>query len=322
MNAFRPGRACVVAVLMAVAVLVAAPAADAARSGRISYTPVRGSTAVRGPVTALGSGNLTYHGGKVMKNKSVAYAIFWEPAHLQTGAGTSVSATYNSLLARYFGDVGNTGFYNVNTQYFQMSGGLTQFIRNAASRGGTWVDTAPYPASGCVDSATPGNCLTDTQIRAEVAHAIAVNDWTVSGTHAFFVFTSKGEGSCFGSSCAFTDYCGYHSYYRSGGKKVIYANMPYTGTKLGSCGAPKTPNGDIDADSTINVTSHEQVEQVTDPYLDAWYDAAGYENADKCAWDFGSVSLNGNTANQNLHGHYYIMQRAWSNASSSCVLSM
>ncbi len=32
------------------------------------------------------------------------------------------------------------------------------------------------------------------------------------------------------------------------------------------------------------VTSHEIREAVTDPDLDAWYDAAGYEADDKCAW--------------------------------------
>jgi len=32
------------------------------------------------------------------------------------------------------------------------------------------------------------------------------------------------------------------------------------------------------------VTSHEIREAATDPDLNAWYDAAGYENDDKCAW--------------------------------------
>ena len=32
------------------------------------------------------------------------------------------------------------------------------------------------------------------------------------------------------------------------------------------------------------VTSHEIREAATDPDLNAWYDAAGYEADDKCAW--------------------------------------
>jgi len=29
-------------------------------------------------------------------------------------------------------------------------------------------------------------------------------------------------------------------------------------------------------------------EATTDPGLNAWYDVRGYENADKCAWSFGT----------------------------------
>jgi len=38
------------------------------------------------------------------------------------------------------------------------------------------------------------------------------------------------------------------------------------------------------ADMLTIVTSHEIREAVTDPDLNAWYDAAGYEADDKCAW--------------------------------------
>jgi hypothetical protein len=34
--------------------------------------------------------------------------------------------------------------------------------------------------------------------------------------------------------------------------------------------------------------SHEHNEAITDPLGNAWYDLVGYENIDKCAWNFGS----------------------------------
>ena len=263
---------------------------------------------------------LLYNGGPVM-NSSVTYAIFWEPTTLQDGTGTQVSTTYNSLLQNYFGDIGGSGVYNVNTQYYDSTG----HIANNSTFGGSWIDTSAYPTSQCTDSATPQNCLTDAQIQTEVASAMTANNWTSGPTHMFFVFTSSGEGSCFdsgSSACAFTQYCAYHSFFSdSNNQPIIYANMPYTGTNLDACGVTTSPNNDFAADSTINVTSHEHMEAVTDPQLNAWYDAQGNENGDKCAWNFGTPSLDNGNANVQWNSHFYLVQQEWSNASSGCTLS-
>ena len=40
-----------------------------------------------------------------------------------------------------------------------------------------------------------------------------------------------------------------------------------------------------------SIIAHELEEAVTDPDLNAWYDTRGYENADKCAWTFGTTHL-------------------------------
>ena len=37
-----------------------------------------------------------------------------------------------------------------------------------------------------------------------------------------------------------------------------------------------------------NVSGHEISEARSDPRLNAWYDSSGAENADKCAWSFGT----------------------------------
>ncbi len=262
---------------------------------------------------------LIYNGGPVMQSGTIDYAIFWEPPKLQDGMTTSVSAHYNSLLQQYFGDIGGSALYNVASQYYDNRSG---HIVNSATFGGAWVDTTSYPASGCIDSATPAGCLTDVQIQAEVTRAMNVNSWTSGLNHIFFVFTSDGEGSCFdstGGMCSFTYYCAYHSAFEdSNNHPVIYANMPYTGTVLSACGVGNSPNNDPAADSTINVTSHEQMEAVTDPLLNAWYDTQGNEIGDKCAWNFGSVNLDGGQANEHWHQDYYLVQQEWSNALDGC----
>lgn len=240
--------------------------------------------------------NLTYHGGQVMAGTANVYAIFWEPT------GSTVSANYNSLIKRYFGDVGSSGLYHNNSQYTQTGGG---FSSNAVLAG-SWVDTASYP----------GNTLQDSQIQGEVTHAQQVNHWTSSIDNIFFVFTAKNENICSGGSCSFTTFCAYHGFF---GSHTIYAAMPYTGTNLSACGVSTSPNGDFNADSTINVTSHEQIEAATDPLLNAWYDRSGSEIGDKCAWNFGPTNSHGGDVTWN--GHTYEVQKEWDNHISGCALS-
>lgn len=263
---------------------------------------------------------LTYNGGPIMQTE-VSYAIFWEPATLQDGSATHVSSTYNSLIQRYFNDIGGSGLYGTNTQYYDNN----HRILNNSTFGGAWLDTSAYPPSTCTDTATPGNCLVDTDLQAEVQRAITINHWTGGLNSMFFVFTSLGEGSCFdtgSSSCSFTEYCGYHSFFNgSSHNPVIYANMPYTATSLNGCGVPTSPNNDIDVDSTLSVTSHEQMEAVTDPKLNAWYDNQGNEIGDKCAWNFSNINQDNNTANIQLNSNFYLVQQEWSNAIDGCTLT-
>src|SRR5579884_1476050 len=249
---------------------------------------------------------LEYNNGPVMRQTSITYAIFWEPATLQDGTPTRVSANYHGLIERYFADIGGSGIYSVNTQYYDGGGSIT----NSSSFGGAWVDTSAYPSSDCNDSATPNDCMSDGQFQLEVLKAMQANGWSGGLNHMFFVFTSLGEGSCVdtaSSACSFTQYCAYHSAFQSSdGQTVIYANMPYAGTSLDGCGVSFSPNNDIDADSTINVLSHEHMEAVTDPLGNAWYDALGDEIGDKCAWNFGTPSLDNGQADVQWNNHYYL----------------
>jgi hypothetical protein len=259
--------------------------------------------------------NLTYHGGKVLRsNRTVA--IYWQPS------GWSMASGYSSTINQYFADVaaasGSTGnVYAVETQYYDGTGSIAY----SSSFGGSVVDTNPYPASGCSDTVSQtSNCLSDSQIRSELQRLYGAGALGAADANTtYFVFTAKNVGSCYSSgSCAFSQYCAYHSNVSLGGTTVQYANQPYADTVPSACDAGYHPNGaSTDADATINVASHEHRESINDPLGNAWYDRQGYEGSDKCAWNFGSIS---GGYNQTINGHHYALQQEWSNASSGCAL--
>jgi hypothetical protein len=265
------------------------------------------------------------------------YAIFWLPSRLQNGAATSLPAHYQrvqtSLLSLYPGH----SLDNNNTQYYDRSRvgylDFTHYIQNIGSFAGAYVDTNPYPTSGCYDGVTGYNCITDAQVQAEIQRVVILNGWTPNINTMFFLYTSRGEGSCAGASCSYTDYCAYHSYFLSSGAPVVYANMPYGDTNYCQVPGTPSPNGDPAGDAAATVTSHELTEAITDPELNAWYGQnLSDEIGDKCAWNYGTNTWDSGQANESwpvsLGGIYlpgygpiynFELQQEWDQHANACV---
>jgi hypothetical protein len=92
---------------------------------------------------------------------------------------------------------------------------------------------------------------------------MALMGWTSGPNKMFLLYASSGEGSCLGSSCAYTQYCACHSYIGTS-PPVIYANMPFGNLSVCAAGQP-SPNGHAVADSLTSTASHEVTEAITDP---------------------------------------------------------
>jgi len=209
--------------------------------------------------------------------------------------------------------------YSTETQYYDTTGPIAY----SQTFGGSTTTTDSFPASGCPRYSGYPVCLTDAQILRQIQRVIAAKGWTAGPTRAFFLFLPKNVGTCTDGSgrvCAFTWFCAYHSFAGSGATEVLYANMPYADTVPSACGTGQRPNG-TDADDTINIASHEHREMINDPLGNAWYDAAGYEGSDKCAWIFGPSLGSTPTGqyNQVIHSHFYYLQEEWTNAHATCV---
>jgi hypothetical protein len=74
---------------------------------------------------------------------------------------------------------------------------------------------------------------------------------------------------------------------------------------------------------TVVANANELEETDPDPDLNAWFDTQGYENADKCAWNFGTTSSAANGAKHNLTlgGKQYLVQQNWIATAGPCALS-
>ena len=123
------GIAALIVIALMPATSFAATSTRAAKSHWIHIFPHKGHTPQGANVPRAGSasGNVVYNGGPVMAGTMNVYAIFWEPA------SSSVSTQYNTLIKRYFNDVGGSPLYNNNNQYTQQPDG--KFPSNAVLKG-------------------------------------------------------------------------------------------------------------------------------------------------------------------------------------------
>jgi hypothetical protein len=77
----------------------------------------------------------------------------------------------------------------------------------------------------------------------------------------------------------------------------------------------KSPNRSPGADGMASIIVHELEEAVTDPVFTGWMDPQGYENSDKCSWNFGGVKTapNGSKYNVTLRKRPFLIQQNWIN---------
>ncbi|HKI94800.1 MAG TPA: hypothetical protein VJ992_05860 [Gemmatimonadales bacterium] len=255
-----------------------------------------------------------YHGGPIIPSEHVV-AIYWASSTIYGGGptpNTTGSAAQDGSLVGYFlSNLGGSPYYNINTTYYD---GSNVHVANDLSYAGFWATSANAPTSG--------QTVSDGAIQTQIASGFASGALTYDASTVYAVFGGPGVnlGGGFGSS-----YCAYHGNFSWNGHDVKYAVMPHNYDYPSGCSALSgSPNNDYAADAEVNTLAHELEEANTDPDLNAWYDRRGYENADKCAWKFGSTytTSNGAVANIQVGSKDFLVQQNWVNAGSGgCLLS-
>jgi len=211
---------------------------------------------------------------------------------------------------------------NNNTQYYDTS----SYIANAGKFAGSYIDKSLYPGKDCVDPlgiSNSHNCISDGDVENEVAKVMGIKGWKGGVNNLFMVFTSSNEGECFtsNSDCAYSNYCGYHTYFTSGSTDVIYAYLPYGNTSYCQVSGAPSPNGFPDADTASTAASHELTEAITDPELDAWFDSSGSEIGDECDYYYGIALWDGGKATEQWNGLNFFIQTEYSNLTQGYYLT-
>jgi hypothetical protein len=255
------------------------------------------------PALAIGNNGIQWHGGLVMHGTTNVYYIWY-------GDWSGNSAP--TILETFANSIGGSPYYNINTTYWDYRAGVvTQVSNDVAFQGSAY------------DNYSRGTSINDRDVKGIVTDAINNGSVPSDPNGVYFVLTSADVGETSGFC---TQYCGWHTHRKINNIDIKFSFVGNAERCPNACSVQTTvsPNDNIGADAMASVIAHELEETVTDPRLNAWYDTSGYENADKCAWTYGTTynAGNGSTANMNLGGLDFLIQQNWVNANGGdCVLS-
>jgi hypothetical protein len=319
-----------------------APAAQAppAAQGLQPAAPLSARPFASAGAAPLASGSspgpVNYGGGPLMLT-STLYLIFWGPR-------SDFPASYTEPIVQFAKDLHadegkTTDDFSVTELYAEEGNG--KHISGDVNLGGETFDTTPYPAPEAGGGCEHADCLTDTQISAEIASQVAAQHWPADPGQEprtqYLLYTPAGVTVCIAPGhCTLhlkgffeaEGFCAYHSAINvnNTGGVAVYSVLP----DVGLCDRGGPPPG---LNGTLNEEIHEMIESATDPLYGGYRDEEGNEVADKCVHplvpnfpaDFSPLlegspgegllgSPSGNAYNQLIDGNKYYLQDIWSNA--------
>jgi hypothetical protein len=228
---------------------------------------------------------LIYRGGAVMHG-TASKAIFWGASW----ANSSFVSDKISGMDLFYSGAGGSSYLGTTTEYTDGSG----HVGTAVTYGGHVIDTSAAPSNG--NQTAP--------ILAEVCKIVGAGAVT-NGYYPVYVDQPRGSAG----------FCAWHSWGTCGGVPVQFA---FFFNLDGDAGCDPQDTSGLHTQGTAalaNVSGHELSEMLTDPRGAGWIDRNGSENADKCAWSFGSPLV------PFPNGTQWKIQGNWSNAAFTAALA-
>lgn len=229
---------------------------------------------------ATTSPNLVYHNGPVMTAGAYVEPIYWGA---KWSNGSFVNDKMTGLQLFYTGMNGST-YEATDTEYTDST---TFHVGTSVTFGGDHTDLSSAPRNGSRTSPILAEaCSKATNLRPD-------------GFYPVYVDTPRGNAG----------YCAWHSAGTCANGVTIQFAFFFNLDGDPGCDPQDTSGLHSQGLAALaNVSGHELSEALTDPHLNAWYDANGAENSDKCAWRFGTPLLTFTNSSQ------WKIQGNWSNA--------
>lgn len=247
--------------------------------------------------------SLKYYGGPVISNPRVI-TVFW---------GEGVDATIQK-------EIGGMYAAAVNSNHMEWLNQYATFGKAVDGRQGTnqSIGRGTYGGDFKIVPSNLKKSLDDLEVRAEIEHQVTMHVLPPADINTLYMIhfpagvsiTIEGQKSC-------SSFCAYHEGYMSKTMgPIFYGIMPdlNSGACKFSCGFAQNP-----FDSATQVSSHEMVEAITDPFPtpgnqpafpQAWNTTDGQEIADLCA-SAGPALLRAGQKS-------YKLSQEWNNQTNSC----
>jgi hypothetical protein len=235
-----------------------------------------------------------------------------------------VSLNLITALETYIPHLSESSYLATNSVYTDKNGPTTSTL----AFGGYTTDAIIANANGLKGAPySQGKTLTDASIKTEVDRAITKGVLPLDSNGIYFVITDNQvtETNSDGGFCATKGpvFCGWHTHGTTSKTDIKYS---FIGDGCSSCQWPgDTPHG-TQIDSDISVFTHELIETLTDPDINAWRvpnTTKVIENGDLCAWKAGPTyhggqpdffgNLIGGAADLHLGSDDYLVQMNWVN---------
>jgi hypothetical protein len=251
-----------------------------------------------------GSNGITYHGGPLLGVVGAAPVTMY---YIWYGNWSGNTAT--TILTDLAQNIGPSPYYNINTTYYN---GSNAHVVNSVTYGGSTTDNY-----------SRGTSLSDSAIQGVVSDAITSGRLPNNPAGGIYFVLTSADVTASSGFC--TQYCGWHTYGTIAGSNIKYSFVGNPDRCPSACEAQTvSPNSNAGADGMASIIAHELEEAVTDPNINAWYQGRYQENADLCAWTFGTTTTlpSGAKYNMTLGSRNYLIQQNWLNAlGGSCVKS-
>lgn len=273
------------------------------------------------------TGNIKYFSGPVMTTPVNVYLLWY-------GSWNNSAAV--PLIEDLVSGLSESPYFNITSTYYEVAP-IDVLLKPKLVNGNVYATSKLNLAKSIFLDPTLGPMLTDVDVFAVVTNAID-NQQIPSDPHAIYLVLTSADikqGTFFGGFCG--GYCGWHDHKLYNSVDIKYSFVGDPAKCLDTCtakskydeyGITHSPNYNWSADGMASVIAHELTETITDPDWDlgrAWQDDQGYENADKCAWNYGPVYLTngGSVANVKLGNREYLLQQNWllgGDAGQHCAL--